>query len=615
MKDFDIDFSDYETESPYETSVSLLNTEKKESADSKVFNKFKDSEIDFSDYESPNEILRKEIDSEASKKVDDKSIEGPKENESVFMKSLKDMFTNLPGQIALGLTQAVTSPLDLMKLWMTGEALVGLDEAEEASLKEGIPFDREKEQSKILNTIETSVPTLSMAEKWLNDQNVSTQPQDTVQKIFRTISEFAGLPKVGKSPKLGLKPLSPEQNALRETSEKFGLRKFAGMESEKPPGITPIVSAEKEASLSKELGETSKKAVDDLIDQKISVKKFRDEYGINLEEAYDVAYDAARKTASKMGKEPINYSNVFEWMDQQIAKTKSSSPSLSASQKAYINILKKEKKDLTKKVTKKSGPTLYGPNGEEITQKAVSKRVAKDMTADQSLNQIKNYNDNVKGIWKKPEFAGTENAVKDAYAGLNEQFIKAIEKANPTLSKEIKFANKIFHEGSKLNQVENILDKAFSDGYNPNKLARILSSKRDRSFISRSLGKDGVQDLERIAKYGQEAQKKIFKHIKNPKTVKDYLNSMTPMQLGLLLGGKAHIGAVYYIPKAALHRLQGHLLTRNGTKKAYKQFMKDSAKYGSFPLSKSLIESSKLLNDAIEDEFGSEEELLRISSQ
>jgi len=535
--------------------------------------------------------------------------EEPKEEKSflndVVLKSIKEIPENLSGQIGLGLSQALTSPLDLMKMYIIGEGLSGLEEAEELAWKSGEPFDMEKSKANFLEAMEY-LPTQQLAEEFLEKQTgVSTKPKDKFASVMRTAAEFAGFPVKGsKTPKLKTKELGKEASALRETAEEFGLRKFAGMESEKTPSITPIVSAEKEKKLAKELGETSKKAISDMPHLKLPIKKMRDS-GVNLNEAYDVAYSQANKTASNMGDKNIDYSNVVDWIEKEIKKTKSSAPSLSSAEKAYIYVLNKEKKSLI--------PSSK-PSFDLITGKKLPETL-KDMNGTKALKQIKNNNSNVTSIWRKPEFAGSENAVKNAYAGINEQLVKAIEKASPELGKEISFANKIFHEGSKLDQVEGILKKSFSDGYNPKKLSTVLEGKRSRAFLERSLGKDSVKDLERIATYGKEAEKKIFDNLKNPKTVKEYLTNLTPMQVGLALGGKAHVGAPFYIAKSVLHRIQGNLFTRNSTKKDYIQFLKDTAKFGSQPKSKILANSARKLNKSIKEEFGSEEELIEMSNK
>lgn len=577
----------------------------------------KNKKIIFQEQNEPERDMPQNLSSSLPSTLKPKKKEEPKKEKSflndVLFKSVKEIPEGLAGQIGLGLTQAATAPLDLMKMYLIGEGLTGLEEAQEASEKMGIPFDMEKERQKFLSAMEY-LPTQTLAEEFLEKQTgVSTKPKDRFSKVMRGAAEFAGLaPKGAKIPKLQPKSLSAEGHALRETGEQFGLRKFAGMEAEKAPTITPIVSTEKEAKLASELGETSKKAIEDIIEQKIPVKKMRD-MGINLEHAYDVSYSAARKTANEMGDKHIDFSNVLKWIDQEVKKTKVSSPSLSDSQKAYINILKKERSDLTQKTIPKKQPVLYGPSGEIITKTEKSKIVQKPLTADQSLNQIKNFNSNVKGIYRKAEHSGVEEAVKSAYSGLNEQLIKSIEKANPKLGKEITFANKIFHEGSKLDQVEGILKKSFSDGYNPKKLANTLSTKRNRQFLERSLGKNGIQDLERIAKYGQKAEEKIFNQLKNPQTVKEYLTNMTPTQLALLAGYKAHAGAIYYMGKSALQRMQGLLFTRNSTKKNYIQFLKEASQLGSNPAP--LFMSARKLQKSIEEEFGSEEEIMKMSSK
>lgn len=535
----------------------------------------------------------------------------------VLLKSAKEVGQGTAGQIALGLTQAAASPLDLAKLYLTAEGLQGLEEAREAHERMGIPFNPEEAQKKFLEAMEY-FPTQQLAEEWLNKQGVDTKPKGRFEKFLRGLSEFAGLtnlqPKGVNLPKLQPKSLSTEGQSLRNTAEQFGLRKFAGMEAEKGPSITPIVSAEREAKLTSELGETSKKAIDDIISQKIPIKEMRDK-GVNLTQAYNVAYDSARQTARKMGNENIDLSNVVTWINQEIKKTKASSPSLSDPKRAYINVLKKERDRLTETVTPKKQPTLFGPSGEILTKEAKPKRVQKSMTADQALNQYQDFNSNVKGIWKKSEFAGSESTITDAYSGLNDQLIKSIQKVNPQLASELEFANRIFHNTSKLNQTEKILGKAFSNGYDPKKLHTILSGERNRKFLERNLGRESVVDLERIAKYGKEAQTKVLDKLKNPKTVKEYLSSMTPMQLGLLMAGKAHVGSVYYLPKAIVNRIQGLIFTRNSTKKNYIQFLKDASKLGSVPSSQLMLKSAKNFQKSIEEEFGSDEELMNLAQE
>lgn len=543
-------------------------------------------------------IEKREAKQPSSLRPKQKKIEEKEYNERSFKERAQEYASSPSTQVGLGLTQALTSPLDLIKMYITGEALQGLDEAEDLAFKEGRPFDREKEQQKVLSSLEY-LPTQSLAENILEKETgISTEPKDRFSKVLRGISEFAGLTKGAKP---ASKVLGVEEKALKETGVQFDLKKFAGMEKEKTPNITPVVSAKKQEKLTKELGESSKKAIDEIVKEKIPVKKLQ-EMGTNLEDAYTAAYSSARETAAKVGDKNIDFSNVVEWANQEIKKTKGSSPSLSKQDRIYIDILNSEKKDLLQSPRKK----IDLITGKEIPVKP------KEVKANQAIKQYQNYNDNVKGIYRKPEFSGSENTVKNAYAGLNEQILKSIEKASPELGKDLGYANKLFHETSKLNQVDNILSKAFKDGYDPNKLARTLFNRRERAFLQRNLGKDAIQDFEKIAKYGQKAEEKIFNNLKNPETVKEYLNNITPAKLALLVGFKSHIGVPWYLAKGAINRMQGYLLTREPTRHAYENFMKEAAQLGKSPAP--LFMAAKKLEEAISKEYGSEDNLLKMST-
>src|SRR4029077_10938571 len=85
--------------------------------------------------------------------------------------------------------------------------------------------------------------------------------------------------------------LTSEAEALTKTAEKHGLRQFEGMQREIPPK-NAVVTASKQAELTKELSETSRNAIDKVIEGKLPIKKLRDS-GVNLENAYKIAYDQA----------------------------------------------------------------------------------------------------------------------------------------------------------------------------------------------------------------------------------------------------------------------------------------------------------------------------------
>jgi len=522
------------------------------------------------------------------------------EEENIFLKSLKDIPKNLAGQIGLGLLQGQTAPLDLLKTFMMGEALTGLEEAQEASERMGVPFDMESEKQKIFQSLE-AIPTQTLAEKLLEEHTgVSTAPQTGFQKGARTIAEFAGM--TPKTEKAVPKALSVETKALKETAEEFGLKQFAGMETEKAPSVTPVVSPKKEKSLRTELSETTKKAVSDVIDQKIPIKKMR-EKGIDLKEAYTEAYEQASNTAKKMSKKEINVDPLIKFLVDEKSKIKASAPSLSSTDKTVLSEINTQLKQFSKSV---KGSQAFGPEGEIIN--IPGKKIQKTATAEQLLDQYKNFNQEVEGIYRKTQFTGSENAVKKLYSEANDKIISSIEKVNPELANELKFANRVYHETSKLNQVEDILKKSFVDGYNPTKLTRTLGNRRERAFLERNLGKDSVKDLERIAKYGHEAEKRVFDQLKNPKTMKDYIENITPGQLAFLVGFKSHVGIALPISKALINRAQGLLFTREPTKHAFVSFLKEAAQLGKSPAP--LFYASKKLEKAIKDEYGSEEEFL-----
>jgi hypothetical protein len=117
-----------------------------------------------------------------------------------------------------------------------------------------------------------------------------------------------------------------------------------------------------------------------------------------------------------------------------------------------------------------------------------------------------------------------------------------------------------------------------------------------------------MKDLVDIAAYGQRAEKKVFDLLKNPKTVGEIVNKLTPFQLALLLGKKTAL-IPFAIAKPALSRIQGHLFTRNATKKSYINFLKAGAT-GSPAM---LLRAGRALDEAIKDEFGSEYELLDLA--
>ena len=242
------------------------------------------------------------------------------EEEEGFWKSASRTALQIPQGILEGtLPGMIAGAIPLVGM---GEALdpEEIEHIKKISEREGIPFDEEKYMQAVQGASE-AFPTVSNIARGIESKTgLPLEAKTPIQKGVNILSTLIPTNKV-KVPELNPKHLSSEGEVLRKTGEEFGLRKFSGMETEKPPKITPIVSKEKQVSLKSELDKNTKQAIDQIIEQKIPIKKMKD-MGIDLENAYETGYAAARKTASDMGNKQIDFSNVIEWIDKEISKTK-----------------------------------------------------------------------------------------------------------------------------------------------------------------------------------------------------------------------------------------------------------------------------------------------------
>lgn len=553
----------------------------------------------------------------------------------------------------LGAAKYFTWPLDVLKVAMVGEGLTDLDEIEESFKRAGQPFDREDYINKV-HELGESIPTQQFIEDKVKEHTgIDLAPKGVGSKIIRKGAEILttgpkglmkepakqivkrsagavaggaaaeGLKEVGANETLAdilgyalggaaggkSKPasLTPEAKKLTETAEKHALRKFEGLQREAPPK-NPVVSAEKQAKLTQELSESSRNAIDKVIEGKLPIKKLRDS-GVDLKTAYTAAYDQANNTAKQLGAKNVDLSDVLDFIKTKQHKIKSSAPSLSSTDKAVLGELDKQFKQLTE--APKPQSKILGPNGQPLPQS--NKRIQKQTTAEQALDQYKNFNEEVAGIYRKTQFTGSENAVKNMYEELKSEWIKSIEKTSPQLANELKFANRIFSQTANLNMSEAIMAKAFKDGYNPNKLISTLGNNKNKTMLERSIGKDAVNDLMDIATYGQKAEEKVLSLLKNPKTMGQVLSEMSPLKLGLLsikhgLNYKLYgLPLAYDTSKGMVHRAQGALFTRPATRKSYTNYLKHSVN----PESAAFKRASRELTKSIEDEYGSEGEFLK----
>lgn len=575
--------------------------------------------------------------------------EQPKEKESFIQSVASHPIT----QGLLGAAKYFTWPLDVLKMAMVGEGLTDLDEIEEAFQRAGKPFDREDYINKVKELGE-SIPTQQFIEDLVKEKTgIDLAPKGTGSKIIRKGAEILttgpkglirepakqiakratgaiagaataeGLKAAGAPETLGDiigfalggaaggkgKPvkLTTEAKRLTEIGEKHGLRKFEGIQRETPPS-NAVVSSKKQARITKELSDTSRSAIDKVIEGKLPIKKLR-ESGVDLKTAYTAAYDQAQGTAKQLGSSNVDVTNVLDFIKNKQNKIKQSAPSLSNQDKVVLGELDKQYKQLTQAPKKQA--TILGPSGQPLPQSA--KRAQKPTTAEQSLDQYRNFNEEVEGIYRKTQFTGSENAVKNMYEELKSEWIKSIEKTSPKLADELKFANRIYHQTSNLNMVESIMAKSFKDGYNPNKLISSLGNTKNKALLERSIGKDAVQDLMDIAKYGQKAEEKVLSQLKNPKTVGQLLSEMSPLKLGLLslkhgVNYKLYgLPLAYDISKGIVHRAQGALFTRPATRKSYTSYIKHAVS----PESAAFKKASRELTKSIVDEYGSEDDFMK----
>lgn len=611
-----------------------------------------------------------EYDYEPSESSVSKESPEQKEEPSWYQK----LASNPATQFGLGLLKAGTVPLDILKMIMIGEGVSDIDEVESAFKKAGKPFDREEYVHNIYKQAE-NIPTQDFFERLLKEKTgIDTEPKTAAQRTARGTGEILsfnpaqiakntvkeglksiakkggaalsggitqeGLKQVGVSPPVadlagflaggglsrskGLKPktLTPEGQSAKETAEKFGLRRVRGAEEEMT-AKGAVVGRGKVEEIKKELGESSKKAIDDIISDKIPVKKLRDN-GVDLKDLYTELFADAENIAKSADKDigkSISMENVVRKFDEEIYRIQKKAPAPSDADKIIINALKKQKKALSD-TTKSLEVGANSPHSRPIPgsphTKEVEKTRPKKILPSQIPEQIKNFNENVKGIYRKAQFTGAEERIKNLYGSANKELIQSLHNSGETeLAGALEAANKAFSYTQKLEQTESILSKAFETGYDPKKLLTILGGKSNRVFLERSLGKEAIKDMKDIAIYGKRAHDKVLSQISSPKTIGEYVDNLTPLQATIAVLGKVKPAlAILPLGKAALARVQGALITRKTTSKAYKEFLKD---LGSNSLKKGASNGVKIASDkflkAVKDEFGSEEELVEFAKE
>lgn len=518
-------------------------------------------------------------------------------------------------QPALGALSAFTWPADLLKIGMVSEAL-DTEELEKAYEKEGKTFDRSKYLKDVAETSQF-VPTQGAAEEAFQTKTgISLEPKSktgqALRKLFfiRQMTSGKGLSKslqagaVGSATTQGLKAagapeiiadiggdlagaykaaakkaiprnLSPEAKELEAIAKKNGLPFFEFMTKEQSELAGPKITEAKKLALEKEIAMTSEKAVQDVIDGKLSISQLKNK-GANLETLWNEAYDYVSSLV-KGDNRKYSTKPIADAIDQEIARIKSLAPIPSEGQQEAIKLLQLQKEALEKGTA----------NSQQLIQ------------------QIKNWNKDVASIYRKSQFSGAEEEIANAYGFVKDQTRNLIEKESGAhVRNAMRAADNTFAESIKLERANSLVMKAFENGsYNPKKLNQLLKSSKG-NIVRREIGDQAIQEIKDIAEYGQKAQQavtQLSKSSKNPFDISNwgplagFLFAKLPAAKGLLAGAA---GSANYI--------RGHLLTRNATRTIYKKIMKEAAD-GSF---KNMADNFAKLELEIVNEYGSVKEFI-----
>lgn len=547
--------------------------------------------------------LEKEEDLEGTIDLEEYS-NSPEAEEASNWETAKDIGI----QAGLGFAQAFTWPLDVLKVAMLGEGLSDIDELEESFAKAGKPFDKDKYIKTVMEQAEF-IPTQELLEKQIEkytgaDLSPKTKPGKFFNKLFflggltrgkglgkaakagiagasttaalrelgtpEVVSEIAGdvaggLASVGKQ----ARKLSPEAARLQQIGDKYGLPLMEVMLRDEIP-VKARISEARKSSLQKQLGMTTEEAIDRVIEDRLPISKLRNQ-GQNLEVVEQEAYNKAKDLA-KANQNPLNKQQILTDIDAEISRIRHEAPSPSNAEEAAIRILEKEKESLSRGKT----------------------------NVQQLINQTQKYNSNVKNIYRKPEFTGMEEEVKNTYGFLNNSIRNTIEKeAGSEVADAFRTANKIYGQNAALAKSEALLEKPFQNGdYSPKKLQNVLNTKQG-AILQRDIGKEGIKELRDIAEFGTKAQKATTQFA-NSSRHKFQVSEWGPLA-GFLLAKAPPVGVAAAAAKPFFDYVRGYLLTKPASRTVYKDIVKNAAQ-GSF---KNMTgDFAKLENQIVED-FGS----------
>jgi len=520
----------------------------------------------------------------------------PEQEKSIFQEAL-----STAKNIGLGVAQRFTFPADIAQ----AIALENMREEEREALisgnKEGAQAAHEQQMR-----IAQEFPTQSNLEKKAEEKfGIELEPKTARERIERSFGTLGinpqgligalgeeGLKKIGvpdwiaglvagagvgvaRTKGKSAAPATAEAKELRNISTKHELPYMKGIENTnitKPAQI----SAKKHAKIEGNLGKASQEAVGKIIEKNIPVASLKKQ-GINLKDYSEQALKYAEHQA-KTAKHPFYTKDLKDYLQNEMSAIKQKSPHLSGADQ----IVYKELETLNNKLVN----PFY--------------------TAQEGINIYRALNEDLKSIYRKPQFTGAEPKIATSYEGVKKKIIDELDRVNPEVGKALKESNKIYHQRLSLEQTNKILDPVFANGYNPRKLNSILASSKG-DFLKRNLGQQGVKELQEIAHYGNIAKQKILNRVDIAKPLEEQFRGLGFVGSRIFTAKK-----VLKVPGHLLKTARGIVLTSPKLRKDYKDFLKNAAKNSSL---KSLQNSaSKFENDLIE-EFGSIDNLFAMAKE
>jgi hypothetical protein len=272
---------------------------------------------------------------------------------------------------------------------------------------------------------------------------------------------------------------SAEGKELKDLAQKHALRESQYMAKEKSK-ILPLITKGHAEKIRSEVAETSKQAIERIVNAKHPISDLRKQ-GINIdafsEKLLNKTSEAAKKSTRELNLEPL-----IESIDKKIDEVRASAPSLSESDKKFIDILETKKEDFAKQQFIKH---------------------------EQFLNQYRKNNKDRFDFYKNPQTTHLQDAANSAYGFVNEEMVKLADvQADEAFMKPFKASNKIYSEKSDLNKVESILQPFFDEPTIDN-LNSILKNDKKTAWLKKKLGPDGLNEVMKIGKYAKRAQDKL----------------------------------------------------------------------------------------------------------